>query len=142
MSLRNAFMILWLAAFSFSATAQQYNFTNTNKPPRKSAQTTTRKLTPQQQFVLDPVKMAVALPEPDPQDRLRVLASAANVVLPIDQKMAKSLWREGVRIESELIQSGQKPAVSLMSNGQTDCASAQSFVSSIRQRSEHFFKMD
>ena len=77
--------------------------------------------------------MAVALPQPDPQDRLRVLASAANVVSPIDQKMAKSLWREGVRIESELSQSGQKPAVSLMSNGQTDCASAQSFVENLTE---------
>ena len=77
--------------------------------------------------------MAVALPQPDTQDRLRVLAAAANVVSPIDQKIAKTLWREGVRIESELIQSGRTPAVSLMSTGQADCASAQSFVENVSE---------
>src|SRR5947209_6352025 len=131
MSVKNAFVILSLAAFSLSATAQHSNFTGTNKGPRKHAQAAPRKLTPQQQFVLDTVKMAVALPEPDPQDRLRVLASAANVVLPIDQKMAKSLWHEGVRIESELLRLGQTPAVSLMASGQADCASAQTFVENL-----------
>jgi hypothetical protein len=94
-----------------------------------------RKLTPQQKFVLDTVNMAVALPEPDPQDRLRVLASAANVISPIDQKIAKNLWREGVRIESDLIRIGQTPAVSLMSGNQADCAGAQSFVENLPENS-------
>jgi len=85
--------------------------------------------------VLDTVNMAVALPQPDSQDRLRVLAAAANVVSPIDRKTAKTLWREGVRIESELIQLGRKPAVSLMASGQADCASAQSFVESVSENS-------
>jgi hypothetical protein len=103
----------------------------TPKASRKTTQDVPKKLTPQQQFVVDTVRMAVALPQPDPQDRLRVLSTAANVISPIDQKMAKSLWREGVRIESELIQAGQTPSVSLMANGQTDCASAQSFVENL-----------
>lgn len=130
---RNAFIIFsfTLAAFSLPAIAQQRNPAIGNKVSRKPVQETPRKLTPQQKFVLDTVKMAVALPQPDPQDRLRVLASAANVLLPIDQKLAKNLWREGVRIESELVRLGQTPAVSLMANGQTDCASAQSFIENL-----------
>ena len=95
----------------------------------------TKKLTPQQKFVLDTVKLAVSLPQPDPQDRLRVLSSAANVVSPIDRPMARSLWREGVRIESELVQLGKTPAVSLMSSGQADCMSAQSFVENLPETS-------
>jgi hypothetical protein len=92
-------------------------------------------LTPQQKFVLDTVKLAISLPEPDPQDRLRVLASAANVVSSIDRRMARNLRREGTRIESELIQLGKTPAVSLMSLGQADCASAQSFVENVPETS-------
>jgi ribosomal protein S20 len=101
------------------------------KPSHKAPQVAARKLTPEQKFVFDTVNMAVALPQPDPQDRLRVLATAANVISPIDQKMAKTLWHEGVRIESELIQVGKTPAVSLMSSGQADCGAAQSFVENL-----------
>ena len=100
---------------------------------RKAA--TARKLTAEQKFVLDTVNMAVALPQADPQDRLRVLATAANVISPIDQKIAKALWHEGVRIESELIQIGKTPAVSLMANGEADCEAAQSFVENLSENS-------
>lgn len=100
-------------------------------PEKKPAKGAPVKLTQQQKFVLDTVKMAVALPQPDPQDRLRVLSTAADVVSPIDRKMAKQLWHEGVRIESELIRVGQTPAVSLMAGGQADCVSAQSFVENL-----------
>jgi len=118
---------VWLAV-SVGAPGQQKA-----KPVSKTSQVSAKKLTPPQKFVLDTVNMAVALPQPDTQDRLRVLAAAANVVSPIDQKIAKTLWREGVRIESELIQSGRTPAVSLMSTGQADCASAQSFVENVSE---------
>ena len=118
---------VWLAV-SVCAPGQQKA-----KPVSKTSQVSAKKLTPPQKFVLDTVNMAVALPQPDTQDRLRVLAAAANVVSPIDQKIAKTLWREGVRIESELIQSGRTPAVSLMSTGQADCASAQSFVENVSE---------
>lgn len=101
-------------------------------PPEQNQQNNQpAKLSPQQKFVIDTVRMAVALPQPDPQDRLRVLSTAADVVSPIDRKMARGLWREGVRIESELILVGQTPAVSLMSSGQADCLSAQSFVENL-----------
>src|SRR5947209_2588147 len=131
----SAFIVLVLAALSLLANAQQHNPAVGNKASRKPVQESPRKLTPQQKFVLDTVKFAVALPEPDPQDRLRVLSSAANVIAPIDRKMAKTFWREGVRIESELIQLGKTPAVSLMSSGQADCVDTQSFVENLPESS-------
>ena len=79
--------------------------------------------------------MAVALPQPDPQDRLRVLSSAASVISPIDQKLAQNLWHEGARLESELIQLGRMPSVSVMASGQADCSAAQSFVENVPETS-------
>ncbi len=97
----------------------------------RSASPVVKKLSPEQKFILDTVTMAASLPEPDPQDRLRVLASAADVISPIDRKMAQRFWREGVRIESELVQLGKTPAVSLMASGHADCLAAQSFVENL-----------
>jgi hypothetical protein len=102
---------------------------------RSGAQTTntsnSHNLAPEQKLVLDTVRMAVDLPEPDPQDRLRVLASATDLVSTVDRNMARDLWREGVRIESELIRAGQKPAVSMMSQGRADCVAAEAFVENL-----------
>jgi hypothetical protein len=84
-----------------------------------------------QKFVVDTVTMAVALPESDPQDRLRVLSTAAETVSPVDRALAKKLWHEGAQIESELIGAGQKPVVSVMANGQADCLAAQNFVENL-----------
>lgn len=120
-----------VALLSLTALAQQETPKLRSTQPKAQKQIAPAKLTPQQKFVLDTVNMAVALPEPDPQDRLRVLSSAADVVAPINPGMAKKLWREGIRIESELIRVGQKPAVSLMANGQADCTSAVSFVENL-----------
>lgn len=119
-----------VAALSLTALAQRETPKLKASRPQQQ-QTAAAKLTPQQKFVLDTVNMAVALPESDPQDRLRVLASAAEVVSTVDRNMAKKLWREGVRIESDLIRVGQKPALSLMSTGQADCTAAQSFVENL-----------
>lgn len=82
-------------------------------------------------FVLDVVRSAVALPQPDPQDRLRVLYSATSVVAPIDSKVAKPFIQEGTRIETELIAQGQRPAVSMLAEGHVDCGSASTFVQSL-----------
>jgi hypothetical protein len=82
-------------------------------------------------FVLDVVQSAVALPQPDPQDRLRVLSAATSLIEPIDTRMAKQYAKEGARIETELVSAGQKPAVSMIAAGQVDCASALSFVQTI-----------
>ncbi len=88
-------------------------------------------LTANQKFVLDVVQSAVALPQSDPQDRLRVLASAANVVSGVNPKLARSFVREGMRIEQELIQSGETPAVSIMEGGQIDCSAVQGFIENV-----------
>jgi hypothetical protein len=77
------------------------------------------------------VKSAVALPQPDPADRLRVLAAATQVIAPLDSKYAKQLAREGMQLEGELVRSGQQPPVSIMATGQVDCATATEFVESI-----------
>lgn len=135
-SRKNILIAASLLGLTLGAAGQSIRFSGAPvKTQAKARQITPRKLTPQQKFVLDTVRLAVSLPQADQQDRLRVLSSAANVVSPIDQKLAKGLWREGVRIESELIQLGKTPAVSLMSAGQADCASAQSFVENLPESS-------
>ena len=102
------------------------------RPGAQTAKTSSsHNLAPEQKLVLDTVRMAVDLPVPNPQDRLRVLASAADLVSTVDRDMARDLWREGVRIESELIRAGQKPVVSMMSKGQADCAAAEAFVENL-----------
>lgn len=84
-------------------------------------------------FALDVVQMAVALPQPDPQDRLRVLSSATSVVSPLDAKLARQFTSEGARLEGELIANGGKPAVSIFSTGSVDCAVAAQFVDNVPQ---------
>src|SRR3954471_3337183 len=100
----------------------------------QSRRTTTKPLATidgRKQFVLDVVNSAVALSQPDQQDRLRVLNSAAGVISPIRPAMAKQFAREGIRIEQELIQQGQAPAVSLLNSGFVDCASLPAFIENI-----------
>lgn len=84
-------------------------------------------------FVLDVVEMAVALPQPDPQDRLRVLNSATSVVSPLNSRLAKRFTAEGARLEAELIAGGGKPAVSIFSTGAVDCAVAAQFIDAVPQ---------
>lgn len=81
-----------------------------------------------QKFVLDVVRMAVALPQPDPQDRLRVLNSATGVIAPMNSAMARQFTTEGARLEAELIAGGGRPAVSIFSAGSVDCAVAGQFM--------------
>lgn len=113
-----------------TGTAQQNNPSLPRSKPQ-AATTSPAKLTREQKFVIDTVRMAVALPESDPQDRLRVLSTAADVVLPIDKKMARGFWNEGARIESDLVRVGQTPAVSMMSSGLVDCTAALNFVENL-----------
>ncbi len=82
-------------------------------------------------FVLDVLNSAVALPQPDPQDRLRVLQVAASLAGPLDSKLAHRLADEGAHLEAELITSGQQPVVSVFSSGEVDCATAAQFVESV-----------
>ena len=61
MSSKIAVLVTALASLTWASTAK------TTAPP------------PGKKFALDVVNMAVALPQPDPQDRLRVLTSAVSV---------------------------------------------------------------
>jgi hypothetical protein len=125
-----ALVSMWLA---LSAVGQGTN-PRVSGSPRSSPQPNQvpGKLSPEQKFVMDTVRMAVALPQPDSQDRLRVLSTAADVASTIDRNMARSLWGEGVQIESDLIRLGEKPAVSMMASGQADCAVSQNFVDNLQ----------
>jgi len=84
-----------------------------------------------QKFVLDVVRMAVALPQSDAQDRLRILETATRVVMPLDAQLAKQFTTEGVRLETQLIAGGARPAVSIFSAGAIDCSLAGPFIDSV-----------
>ena len=101
--------------------------------PKPAPTTAVARKQAKQKFVLDVVRMAVALPQPDPQDRLRVLNSAASVVGPLDSRLARQFTTEGARLEAELIASGSRPAVSIFSAGAVDCAVAAQFVDMVPQ---------
>src|SRR5271166_5936732 len=126
------FSFLLYAQFAIGALAQSAPpGARVAGPSQSSDATPSAKQLARQKFVLDVVHSAIALPEPDPQDRLRVLSEAVNVVAPIDQKLAQQFAREGTSIETKLVAEGQKPAVSMLAGGHVDCASAASFVQSI-----------
>ena len=103
------------------------------KTTAKAAPSPQEKAQARKKFVLDVVQMAVALPQPDPQDRLRVLNSATGVVAPLNTAMAKRFTTEGARLEAELIAQGSKPAVSIFSAGTVDCVAASQFVDMVPQ---------
>src|SRR3954467_11784106 len=69
--------------------------------PGKPVSSAAQKQQARKQFVLNVVKSAVALPQPDPQDRLRVLNSAASLAATVQPETAKSLAKEGARIEAD-----------------------------------------
>jgi len=126
------FVALLSSALSIAAVAQSTppgakvggpSKSTDSKPPSKEQS--------RQKFVLDVVHSAIALPQPDPQDRLRVLSEAVNVVAPIDPKLAQQLTREGTAIETKLLAEGQRPATSMLAEGHVDCASAAALVESI-----------
>ena len=99
--------------------------------PKSSPAQTPNAAAKRKSFVLDVVRMAVAMPQPDPQDRLRVLSSAADVVASVSKPMATQLAKQGAQLESELISSGIKPAVSVMASGQVDCKTTANFVEAL-----------
>jgi hypothetical protein len=121
----------------FSLLSYSYVFSQESPPPTRhreaakevkpSVVAASPKAAKSRRFVMDVVNSAVALPQTDQQDRLRVLSSAVEVVSPIAPKTAAELSREGVRIEAELIAAGQRPAASLFTSGQVDCKTATDF---------------
>jgi hypothetical protein len=99
-----------------------------SKKTQPQSQPKQKPLSPHQQFVLDVVRWAVALPGGEPQDQLRVLTAATEVVGPVSSALAKRYAREGAQIEAQLIASGEKPDVSILSAGHFDCTGASAFV--------------
>jgi hypothetical protein len=91
----------------------------------------TKPLDARKRFAFDVVRAAVALPQSEPQDRLRVLAAAASVITPIRPALARSYSREGLRVEQDLIQRGEQPATSMLNSGPVDCKAVQTLVESI-----------
>jgi hypothetical protein len=94
-----------------------------SQPPAPASAMEARK-----KFVSDVVNAAVDLAQGDPQDRLRVLAAAANVMSSVSPEKAREFADEGVQLEIRLVASGKKPAVSIMERGQMKCSVAQDFV--------------
>ncbi len=84
-----------------------------------------RNLDEHSRFAYDVVRSAVALPQGEAQDRLRVLAAAAKVIAPIRPALAKTYSREGLRVEQELIERGEEPVTSMLSAGPVDCSAVQ-----------------
>ncbi len=123
------FALLLIAALPIAASSQSASATPANA--KTVTTTATSKQQPREKFVLDVVHSAVGLPQPDPQDRLRVLYAAANVVAPLDQKLSQQFAKEGTSIETTLVAEGQKPAVSMLASGHVDCASAVAFVQAL-----------
>jgi hypothetical protein len=118
-------------ALVVSCAAQTKSPASKPAAPKKAApaaNVSAQKQAARKNFVLNVVKSAVALPQPDPQDRLRVLSSAASVVATVQPETAKSLAKEGAQVESEIIANGEQPAVSILSSGQVDCATMADFV--------------
>jgi hypothetical protein len=125
------FLSFFAALLSIAAVAQSTPPDAQLTPPASANDAKPTKAQARQKFVLDVVHSAVALPAPDPQDRLRVLSEAVQVVEPVDQQLAQRLAKEGTVIETRLVAEGQRPAVSMLAGGHVDCASALSFVQSI-----------
>jgi hypothetical protein len=96
--------------------------------PKAKATATQQPASRSNTFVQDVVNSAIALPVGDQQDRLRVLNSAIGVIATRDRKRAAALAEEAIRIESELIATGQEPAVSVLASGFGDCKAATEFV--------------
>jgi hypothetical protein len=119
--------MLLIAAFPLVGTAQS---TPANSATVKTVSATETQQS-RQKFVLDVVHNAVGLPQPDPQDRLRVLFAATNVIAPVDNILAQRLAKEGTAIETKLVAEGQKPAVSMLAGGHVDCASAATFAQTL-----------
>ena len=87
------------------------------------------------QFALNVLHAAVALPQNDQQDRLRVLVSAARLANAVSAKTKKALITEGTEIEARLIASGEQPQVSMVEAGLVDCSTVAGLVEAVRPES-------
>jgi hypothetical protein len=91
-----------------------------------------QQLAQRSKFALNVLQSAVALPQNDPQDRLRVLVSAAQLANSLSPKLKASLAREGIDLESRLIGGGQQPQASMVESGIVDCTAVGGLVDALR----------
>src|SRR5438045_653181 len=92
---------------------------------------TTPQQTQSNQFVHEIVASAVAIPQADPQGRLRVRNAAVVLTSRTEPKAAAKLAEEAVQIESRLIAAGETPAASVVARGYASCPSVVEFVQGI-----------
>ncbi|MEO5936644.1 MAG: hypothetical protein ABIP81_05475 [Terriglobales bacterium] len=128
------FALIVLLFGSLIAPAAMSQQTPKLAPKKATRAVKATKLTREQNFILQTVQSAVALSQPDPQDRLRVLNSAAHVTASIAPKYSTQLAKEGVELESFLVANGQTPMVSIMASGRADCATMKAFVEPLNEQ--------
>lgn len=127
-----------LLALSGLAVAQKPEKVPPHPANRRGAATQAVNPVPAQQyaqrskFALNVLNAAVALPQNNDQDRLRVLVSAARLANDVSPATKKALVREGTQVEARLIAAGEKPQVSMVETGMVDCASVAELVDAIR----------
>ncbi len=97
-----------------------------------SAASSPKELAQRKAFALNVLQSAVAIPQNDAQDRLRVLVAAARLANSVSPAWKKKLAREGIELESRLISSGEKPQVSMVEAGFVDCAAVSELVDAVR----------
>jgi len=126
--MRIAIAFLLLSSF---ALAQGVPTKKSAKPPVQPSPSATKAKAGPRGFARDVVNMALALPQGDRQDRLRVINSALAVLATTDKQAILPLAREAVRIESELVAEGEEPVVSVLASGYADCKAAAEFAQTI-----------
>lgn len=85
----------------------------------------------QKKLVLDLVNSAVAVRPSDPQDRLRILISAATTVRSVSPELASKLADEGVQLEGQMIRTGVKPEQSMFDTGLATCKFSAELLQSV-----------
>lgn len=107
--------------------------TRNSSGPAQAVSAAPEQFAQRSKFAVSVLQSAVALPQNDPQSRLRVLVSAARLAHSLGNvALKKSLAREGIEIETRLISSGQQPQVSMVETGIVDCTAVAELVDALR----------
>lgn len=134
LSFRSLFLLVALLAgsFAYAEKAPPHPQRRGPGPGRVAPAATGQKLEARKRFVLNVLQSAIALPQNDPQDRLRVLLSAARVASAVSAELSRALAKQGIELETQIISTGQKPAVSMLESGLVDCTAVAGFVDAVR----------
>jgi hypothetical protein len=128
---QTSIFVLLLSSLAFAQAKAAKPKTDARPPANEPTNKPASKEEVRKQFALDVLKNAVALPVPDPQDRLRVLSSAVDIARPLAPALAKQYVAEGARLEAELIARGEKPETSVLGSAEVDCSVAAQFVDNV-----------